>query len=65
MASGNAGYGIEYQSVSGFSNKDIGAVFLKGTTIEAKLGNKAERVMESACGLLNSIGLQTQSQIHY
>ena len=58
MASGNAGYGIEYQSVSGFSNKDIGAVFLKGTTIEAKLGNKAERVMESACGLLNSIGLQ-------
>jgi len=58
MASGNAGYGIEYQSVSGFSNKDVGAVFLKGTTIEPKLGNKPERVMESACGLLNSIGLQ-------
>jgi len=58
MASGNAGYGIEYQSVSGFSNKDIGAVFLKGTTLEPKLGNKAERVMETASGLLNSIGLQ-------
>ncbi len=58
MASGNAGYGIEYQCVSGFSNKDIGAIFLKGTTLEPKLGNKAERVMESACGLLNSIGLQ-------
>jgi len=58
MASGNAGYGIEYQSVSGFSNRDIGAVFLKGTTLEPRLGNKPERVMESACGLLNSIGLQ-------
>lgn len=58
MASGNAGYGIEYQSVSGFSNRDVGAVFLKGTTLEPKLGNKPERVMESPCGLLNSIGLQ-------
>ncbi len=58
MASGNAGYGIEYQSVSGFSNRDIGAIFLKGTTLEPKLGNKPERVMESPSGLLNSIGLQ-------
>lgn len=58
MASGNAGYGIEYQSVSGFSNKDVGAVFLKGTTLQPKLGNKPERVMESPSGLLNSVGLQ-------
>ena len=58
MASGNAGYGIEYQAVSGFSNRDVGAVFLKGTTLQPKLGNKAERVMESPSGLLNSIGLQ-------
>jgi dihydroorotate dehydrogenase (NAD+) catalytic subunit len=58
MASGNAGYGFEYQAVSGFSNRDVGAVFLKGTTLEPKLGNKPERVMESPCGLLNSIGLQ-------
>lgn len=58
MASGNAGYGIEYQSVCGFSNKDVGAVFLKGTTLEPKLGNKPERVMESPSGLLNSVGLQ-------
>ncbi len=58
MASGNAGYGIEYQSVSGFTNRDAGAVFLKGTTLEPRLGNKPDRVMESASGLLNSIGLQ-------
>lgn len=58
MASGNAGYGFEYNSVSGFSNRDVGAVFLKGTTLEPKLGNKPERVMETPSGLLNSIGLQ-------
>jgi len=58
MASGNAGYGFEYQSVSGFSNRDVGAIFLKGTTLEPKLGNKPERVMETPSGLLNSIGLQ-------
>lgn len=58
MASGNAGYGFEYNSVSGFSNQDVGAVFLKGTTLEPKLGNKPERVMETPSGLLNSIGLQ-------
>lgn len=58
MASGNAGYGIEYQAVSGFCNRDAGAIFLKGTTLLPKLGNKSERVMESPYGLLNSIGLQ-------
>ena len=58
MASGNAGYGLEYQAVSGFSNRDVGAVFLKGTTLEPKLGNKPDRVWESPNGLLNSIGLQ-------
>jgi dihydroorotate dehydrogenase (NAD+) catalytic subunit len=58
MASGNAGYGLEYQAVSGFSNRDVGAVFLKGTTLEPKLGNKPDRVWETANGLLNSIGLQ-------
>jgi dihydroorotate dehydrogenase (NAD+) catalytic subunit len=58
MASGNAGYGLEYQAVSGFSNRDVGAVFLKGTTLEPKLGNKPDRVWESPSGLLNSVGLQ-------
>ncbi|UQB42545.1 dihydroorotate dehydrogenase [Thiomicrospira microaerophila] len=58
MASGNAGYGLEYAAVSGFSNQDVGAVFLKGTTLEPKLGNKPDRVWESPNGLLNSIGLQ-------
>ena len=58
MASGNAGYGLEYPAVSGFRNQDVGAVFLKGTTLEPKLGNKPDRVWEGPNGLLNSIGLQ-------
>ena len=58
MASGNAGYGIEYQAINGFSNRDVGAVFLKGTTLAPKLGNRPERVMETPCGLMNSVGLQ-------
>lgn len=58
MASGNAGYGLEYQAVSGFSNADVGAVFLKGTTLEPKLGNKPYRVWETPSGLLNAVGLE-------
>jgi dihydroorotate dehydrogenase (NAD+) catalytic subunit len=58
LASGNAGYGSEYMTVSGFNPRDLGAVFLKGTTLEPKVGNVMHRVWESPCGLLNSIGLQ-------
>ena len=58
MASGNAGYGIEYPYVSGFANQDAGAIFLKGTTLEPRKGNPGERVMETPSGLLNAIGLQ-------
>ncbi len=58
MASGNAGYGLEYRRISGFDYTDVGAVFLKGTTLAPKKGNKPERVQESPCGLLNSVGLE-------
>ena len=58
MASGNAGYGLEYQRVNGFDLRDVGAVFLKGTTLAPKKGNKPERVWETPCGLLNSVGLE-------
>jgi dihydroorotate dehydrogenase (NAD+) catalytic subunit len=58
MVSGNAGYGTEYHTVSGFSPSDLGALFLKGTTLEPKIGNAMHRVWETPSGLLNSIGLQ-------
>jgi dihydroorotate dehydrogenase (NAD+) catalytic subunit len=44
--------------VEGFSHRDIGAVCLKGTTLEARPGNPTHRVYETPSGMLNAIGLQ-------
>jgi dihydroorotate dehydrogenase (NAD+) catalytic subunit len=44
--------------VEGFSNREVGAVCLKGTTGEARLGNPAHRIYETPDGMLNAIGLQ-------
>ena len=58
LLSGCVGFGEEYTRVSGFSNSDIGAVCLKGTTLEARLGNPPHRVCETPAGMINAIGLQ-------
>jgi dihydroorotate dehydrogenase (NAD+) catalytic subunit len=58
LLSGCVGFGEEYTRVSGFSNRDVGAVCLKGTTLEPRLGNPAHRVYETPMGMLNAIGLQ-------
>ena len=52
------GFGEEYTRIKGFSNTEVGAVCLKGTTLEPRLGNKPHRIAETANGMLNSIGLQ-------
>ena len=58
LLSGCVGFGEEYTRIKGFSNSDIGAVCLKGTTLEPRLGNKLHRLAETPNGVLNSIGLQ-------
>ena len=58
LLSGCVGFGEEYTRIKGFSNSDIGAVCLKGTTLEPRLGNKLHRLAETPNGILNSIGLQ-------
>ena len=58
LLSGCVGFGEEYTRVAGFSNRDCGAVVLKGTTGKARLGNPPHRVYETAMGMLNAIGLQ-------
>ncbi len=58
LLSGCVGFGEEYTRVEGFSNRDVGAVVLKGTTGDARLGNKPHRVCETPMGMLNAIGLQ-------
>ena len=58
LLSGCVGFGEEYTRVEGYSNADVGAVVLKGTTLEPRLGNPAHRVCETPMGMLNAIGLQ-------
>lgn len=64
LLSGCVGFGEEYTRVSGFSNRDVGAVCLKGTTLEPRLGNPAHRVYETPMGMLNAIGLQNPGTAH-
>ena len=58
LLSGCVGFGEEFTRVKGFSNRDAGAVCLKGTTLEPRLGNAPHRVYETSGGMLNAIGLQ-------
>jgi dihydroorotate dehydrogenase (NAD+) catalytic subunit len=58
LLSGCVGFGEEYTRVEGFSNRDAGAIVLKGTTGQPRLGNAPHRVWETPAGMLNAIGLQ-------
>jgi dihydroorotate dehydrogenase (NAD+) catalytic subunit len=58
LLSGCVGFGEEYTRIEGFSNRDVGAVVLKGTTREPRLGNNPHRICETPMGILNAIGLQ-------
>src|SRR5579863_5943751 len=64
LLSGCVGFGEEYTRVAGFSNRDVGAVVLKGTTQAARLGNAPHRVYETPAGMLNAIGLQNPGVDH-
>ena len=58
LLSGCVGFGDEYTRIQGFSNRDVGAICLKGTTLEPRLGNAPHRLAETTDGMLNAIGLQ-------
>jgi len=64
LLSGCVGFGEEYTRVSGFSNADVGAIVLKGTTGSARLGNPPHRVTETPMGMINAIGLQNPGAAH-
>jgi dihydroorotate dehydrogenase (NAD+) catalytic subunit len=55
-ASGTFGYGMEYEHL--FDIQKLGAIVCKGTTLEPRDGNPQPRIVETAGGILNSIGLQ-------
>ena len=56
MASGTFGYGIEYAKIAEIHR--LGAIVCKGTTLHARPGNEQPRILETASGMLNAIGLQ-------
>ena len=64
LLSGCVGFGEEYTRVAGFSNSDAGAIVLKGTTLNLRLGNPPHRVFETPAGMLNAIGLQNPGVDH-
>ena len=64
LLSGCVGFGEEYTRVEGFSNREVGAIVLKGTTLKPRLGNPPHRVYETPMGMLNAIGLQNPGADH-
>jgi dihydroorotate dehydrogenase (NAD+) catalytic subunit len=64
LLSGCVGFGEEYTRIEGFSNRDVGAIVLKGTTAKPRLGNPPHRVYETPMGMLNAIGLQNPGVDH-
>ena len=55
-AAGTFGYGIEYSQLVDIQR--LGAIVCKGTTLKPRRGNPQPRLVETASGLLNSVGLQ-------
>ncbi|MBF0162708.1 MAG: dihydroorotate dehydrogenase [Magnetococcales bacterium] len=58
LLSGCVGFGEELALLQGFDFASVGAICLKGTTLEARQGNPPPRLVETPSGLLNAIGLQ-------
>jgi dihydroorotate dehydrogenase (NAD+) catalytic subunit len=56
IAAGVAGYGAEYAEIVDIQK--LGAIICKGTTLMPKRGNVQPRLVETAGGLLNSVGLE-------
>ena len=57
-ASGTFGYGLEFQDLVPLDG--IGAIIVKGTTLQPREGNDYPRMAETAQGMLNCVGLQNK-----
>jgi dihydroorotate dehydrogenase (NAD+) catalytic subunit len=58
LASGTCGYGSELEDFMDLS--ELGAIIVKGTTLEWREGNPYPRMAETAAGMLNAVGLQNK-----
>lgn len=62
-ASGTFGYGVEFAD---FVNlEDIGGIIVKGTTLHHREGNDYPRMVETASGMLNCVGLQNKGVAYF
>ena len=57
-ASGTFGYGLEFADFVPLDG--LGAIIVKGTTLHAREGNDYPRMVETASGMLNCVGLQNK-----
>jgi dihydroorotate dehydrogenase (NAD+) catalytic subunit len=55
-ASGTFGYGIEFEEI--VSLERLGAIVTKGISLEPMAGHAPQRIVQSAAGMLNAVGLQ-------
>ena len=55
-ASGTFGYGREFADLVDLNR--LGAIIVKGISLEPRPGNPPPRIIETACGMLNAIGLE-------
>lgn len=55
-ASGTFGYGLEFMPFGELAS--LGGIVVKGLSLYPREGNPMPRIAESACGMLNAVGLQ-------
>ena len=55
-ASGTFGYGVEFMPYGDL--KSLGGIVVKGLSLKPRVGNPLPRIAETACGMLNAVGLQ-------
>lgn len=55
-ASGTFGYAREFENLMNLHR--LGGVIVKGISLNPRAGNPPPRIVETACGMLNAIGLQ-------
>jgi dihydroorotate dehydrogenase (NAD+) catalytic subunit len=55
-ASGTFGYASEFEELIDLNR--LGAIVVKGLSLEPSMGNPPPRIVETPCGMLNAIGLE-------
>lgn len=62
-ASGTFGFGMEFKDFVDLNK--LGALTVKGTTLEPRAGNKGQRAVETPAGMLNCVGLENPGSDYF